>query len=642
MHSLDLGRMGAVLLLAIVLLVPLSRPAEAAASPPPDQYIVVLERGADVDRVAAQHDERFGAAVKRVHERLLNGYTARIAPPELAAVRDDPRVTYVERDRVVRASGTQLNPPWGLDRTDQTSQPLDARYTYGSTGTGVTAYIIDTGIRATHQDFGGRVATGFSAIADGRGSADCNGHGTHVAGTVGGSAHGIAKTVGLVPVRVLDCEGEGTISGVIAGVEWVSAQLPRPAVANMSLGGGPSQALDTAVRTSIAKGIVYALAAGNDGADACQGSPGRVAEGLTIAATTRTDARAAWSNYGSCLDWFAPGAGIRSDHHTSDTAVATLSGTSMAAPHTAGAAALILERRPTASPAEVREGLATWLTQGIVTEAKSAENDLLHVPPEALLAPPDNAPPEAAFTGSCAQLSCQLDARSSTDSDGTVVAYDWSFGDGAKASGPMPSHAFAQAGTYTITLTAKDDAGATDTGAAQLTVAGTGPAPADPEAAAPETGSPAAPFATLRPSGFRVLSGSLDGRGGAPRLARDDSARLELRGSDRGTRFRSELETIALLDRAAPAPTRLSLLVDLRVSRTATVTLRLYDFERRRFETLLARRVVSGPDQRLTWSGNRGPSAYVGPSGRVRLAIGAATAGPHRSGIDQVRFELAS
>jgi subtilisin family serine protease len=343
-------------------------------------YIVVLRNSpASAASVAGDHAAAFGFTVSYVYEHALKGYAARIPSAAVRAIAADPRVAYVERDRTIRAITSQPNATWGLDRIDQPNLPLNNTYVYTNTGAGVKAYVIDTGIRLTHVDFGGRAVTGYDAILPGGAASDCNGHGTHVSGTIGGTTYGVAKSVTLVAVRVLSCAGTGLTSWVIAGVDWVTAdhQAGQPAVANMSLGGGASTALDTAVRNSITDGVSYAVAGGNDNADACSSSPARVAEAMTMGATDATDTRASFSNFGSCIDWFAPGVNITSDWWLTDTSTNTISGTSMATPHTAGVAALYLQTNPTASPSAVRTALFNLTTKGIVKSSNSANNHLL-------------------------------------------------------------------------------------------------------------------------------------------------------------------------------------------------------------------------------------------------------------------------
>lgn len=342
-----------------------------------DSWIVVLKDGST--RAAD-----LGVTPKHQYRSVLKGFSASMSQARAAALASDPRVAYVEQNATVRMADTQPGATWGLDRIDQRDLPLSTTYTYGTTASNVTAYIIDTGIRTSHSEFGGRATVGTDTVGGGQNGQDCQGHGTHVAGTVGGAKYGVAKGAKLVAVRVLDCNGSGTTAGVIAGVDWVTANAVKPAVANMSLGGGANTSLDDAVKRSIASGVTYAVAAGNGNflglpARACNHSPARVPEAITVGATDSADKRASFSNYGTCVDLFAPGVSITSAWKDGDTATNTISGTSMAAPHTAGAAALYLSANPTATPAQVSTALVNNATAGKVGNPLSGSpNKLLH------------------------------------------------------------------------------------------------------------------------------------------------------------------------------------------------------------------------------------------------------------------------
>lgn len=340
-------------------------------------YIVVLNDGADARSVAAVA----GVNPRYVYSAALNGFAGALNAGQVRALQANPNVKYIEEDGIATISTTQNNATWGLDRIDQAALPLSGTFTYTNTGSGVRAYIIDTGIRFSHNEFGGRATSGYDAV-DGGTADDCNGHGTHVAGTVGGATYGVAKGVALVGVRVLDCGGSGTWSGVIAGMDWVTANRVLPAVANMSLGGGSNTAVDDATKRMIAAGVSTSVAAGNGNIvgiaqDACKYSPARVPEAITIGATGKTDAKTSWSNYGKCVDFFAPGASITSAWYESDTQTNTISGTSMATPHVAGVAALHLQSNPGDSPQQTRDALYALTTKGIVTSSKTTNNHLL-------------------------------------------------------------------------------------------------------------------------------------------------------------------------------------------------------------------------------------------------------------------------
>ncbi|MFE9772742.1 S8 family serine peptidase [Streptomyces sp. NPDC005931] len=353
-----------------------------AANAVADSYVITLKgarAGSAEGRAVAK---KYGAEIERTYTKALNGYEIEATEAEAERLAADPAVASVVQNRTFRITGTQPSPPsWGLDRIDQKSLPLNNSYTYpDSAGQGVTAYVIDTGVRVTHSDFGGRASDGYDAVDNDNTAQDGHGHGTHVAGTVAGSAYGVAKKAKIVGVRVLNNSGSGTTAQVVAGIDWVARNAVKPAVANMSLGGSADSAIDTAVRNAIATGVTFVVAAGNESTNASTKSPARVTEAITVGATTSSDARASYSNYGSVLDLFAPGSSITSAWRTSDTATNTISGTSMASPHVAGAAALHLADNPSATPAQVSSALTTAATSGVVgNPGTGSPNRLLYV-----------------------------------------------------------------------------------------------------------------------------------------------------------------------------------------------------------------------------------------------------------------------
>jgi subtilisin family serine protease len=360
------------------------------------EYIVVLREGGAARSAAAVA----GVSPRFVYGTVLNGFSATLNPGQLNALRNNPAVAYIEQNAQVSVSTTQTGATWGLDRIDQRNLPLDGSYSYTPTGAGVHAYIIDTGILLAHTQFTGRIGNGYDAVTSGGSANDCAGHGTHVAGTVGGTTYGVAKGVTLHPVRVLNCSGSGTNAGVIAGMDWVASNRVLPAVANMSLGGGASTAVDDAVNRMHNAGVTVVVAAGNENQNACNVSPARAASAITVGATTSSDARASYSNYGSCVDVFAPGSSITSSWYTSTTATNTISGTSMASPHVAGVAALYLQDNPSALPSAVVSAITSTATTGKVTSAGTGSPNLLVY---SLLSgtspPPPPPPPGTTYTG---------------------------------------------------------------------------------------------------------------------------------------------------------------------------------------------------------------------------------------------------
>ncbi|GLZ30100.1 serine protease [Lentzea sp. NBRC 105346] len=352
-------------------------------NPVKDQYIVVLEDNVSTpsEDVGSELTRKHGGKLRKAWSAALKGFSMEMTEEKAQRLAADDRVAYVEPVIEMQVEETQSGATWGLDRIDQKALPLDTKYNYATTAANVTAYILDTGIRFSHTEFGGRAVRGFDAIGDTYNGQDCQGHGTHVAGTVGGMTYGVAKQVKLVAVRVLNCQGSGTSEGIISGINWVTANAVKPAVVNMSLGGGVNSSLDQAVRNSIAAGITFAIAAGNGNSsgvpqDACTLSPARVTEAITVGAIDKTDTKASFSNYGTCLDLFAPGVSITSSTMTSDTSSGLMSGTSMATPHVAGAAALYLAANPTATPLQVRDALVKAATPNMVKNPMTGSPNL--------------------------------------------------------------------------------------------------------------------------------------------------------------------------------------------------------------------------------------------------------------------------
>ncbi|MFI7672136.1 S8 family peptidase [Actinophytocola sp. NPDC049390] len=462
-----------------------------------DSYIVVFDRGAAATRggvrtMATDLAREHGASIEYTYQHALHGFAGELSERAAKRLAAAPGVAYVEQNATVSTADTQPNPPsWGLDRIDQRDLPLDSGYTYPNSGAGVTAYVIDTGIRTTHSDFGGRASWGTNTTGDGN-NTDCNGHGTHVAGTIGGGQYGVAKGVTLIAVKVLDCNGSGSFAGVAAGIDWVTGHhTSGPAVANMSLGAqGSDTATENAVRNSIADGVTYGIASGNSNADACNFTPARVAEAITVNASTNTDARASFSNYGTCTDIFAPGQNITSAWNTSDSATNTISGTSMATPHVVGGAALILGATPAATPAQVASTMIGNATTGKITNPGSGSpNRLLFVNTG------DGTPGSPMVSNPGSQTGTVGTPDSVTVSaTGGTPPYTWSAtglpsGIAINSGTGQMSGTPTTAGTYTVTVTVTDSASRTGSATFTWTIS-------------PEGGSCSSPGQKLTNGGF--------------------------------------------------------------------------------------------------------------------------------------------
>ena len=442
-----------------------------------DRHIVVFRDDVtDVPGLARRLSSENGGTLHFTYEHALRGFAASLPAAALEGLRHNPQIAYIEPDAVVELHDTQLNPPsWGIDRIDQADLPLTQSYTYPNVAAGVNIYILDTGIRLTHVDFGGRAqyvpnGAGGNFVGDTRpDAADCHGHGTHVAGTAAGASYGVAKGARLWAARVVNCRGSGNVSMAIAAVDWVTANAAKPAVVNMSLGYGDVQSLRTAVENSVAAGVVYAVSAGNGDffgtpQNACSGSPAGAPNALTVGATTSSDAESSFSNYGTCVDLLAPGSAITSAWYNSNTATNTISGTSMSSPHVAGAAALYLGANPSATPAAVMTALKNNAIVGTInlhsrSLSGGTANRFLNVSFIGGGTPPVNQAPAANFTYSCTGLTCAF-TDASSDSDGSIVSRSWNFGDGTSSTSANPSHTYAAANTYGVTLTVTDDDGA--------------------------------------------------------------------------------------------------------------------------------------------------------------------------------------
>ena len=445
-----------------------SEPSLDAAAAGTKRYIVVFkDEVVGAQAVTNQMLAAVGARADYVYGTAIKGFAAPLTPQAVDQLRKDPRVAYVDLDKPVSIHITQSpTPSWGLDRIDQNNLPLNNSYTYNNEGAGVHFYSLDTGILPTHVDFTGRMGNGTSTIPGSPSTVDCNGHGTHTTSTAGGTTYGVAKKMTLHAVRVLDCGGSGSFAGVVQGIDWVTANHIAPAVANMSLGGGIDAATNQAVTNSIAAGVFYSISAGNNSGNACNNSPASTPNATTVASSEINDARSGFSDTGPCVDIFAPGGNITAAWIGSNSATNTISGTSMSAPHVAGAAGLFISANPGSTPAAINTALVNNATNNKIT------GSLLAGTPNKLLymgfiggGGPGNQNPVANYTFTCnASHTCTF-TSTSTDSDGTIVSTAWKRGNKAAnlGTGSPFTKNFGRSGTLQIRLTVTDNAGGTGT-----------------------------------------------------------------------------------------------------------------------------------------------------------------------------------